>query len=100
MPQPGYGVQNPFDSRGTTAMVVGIAGLVVGFFTCGFGFLISPIALFLGSKVKKEATAGGFPEPGNAKAGRILGIIGTVLFVLGVVFWILVAVGAANSPTQ
>ena len=60
---------------GTTAMVVGILGLVV----CP---LLPPVAWILGHKVRAEARRMGREPPGQATAGWILGIVGTVLALL------------------
>jgi hypothetical protein len=89
--QPGYAmypmagyttmpVENPFNSRATTVLVLSIVG-ALGLLCCITG-VCSPIALVMGYSVKKEAEAAGWPEPGNNKAGRIVGIVGTVVFVL------------------
>ncbi len=80
----GYGspvMENPFGSRATTTLVVSIIG-ALGLFCCIFG-VCSPIALVMGYNVKKQAAEAGWPEPTNNKAGRIIGIIGTVIWVLG-----------------
>jgi hypothetical protein len=37
----------------------------------------------MGRNLKAEAEAAGYPEPGNAKAGRICGLIATVILGLG-----------------
>ena len=81
---------NPFDSRGTTTLVLGILGLVV----CQ---ILAPIAWILANGVRRDAAAAGWPEPGNARAGRILGIIGTALVALAVAFIAIVIIAAAVS---
>jgi hypothetical protein len=75
---------NPFDSRGSTVQGWGIASLVVGFL-CGIGFFVGPVAWVMGNNVKRDANAAGFEEPGNNKAGRICGIISTVILALNIV---------------
>jgi hypothetical protein len=87
---PGYGASNPFDSRGTTTLVIGILGLV-------FCQIAAPIAWVMGNNVNKEATASGWPEPSNNKVGRILGIIGTVIMILIFGFFLLAFFGALAS---
>lgn len=90
---PVYG-PNPFESRGTTIMVIGILSLVI----CG---LLGPVAWVMGNKLKSEAQAAGFPEPGNAKAGRICGIIATALLVFSVLFLVFFFVVAGlSAPTS
>ena len=91
-PYQGYGAPaNPFDSRSTTILVLGILGLLL----CQ---VLGPVAWAMGNSLKKEAEAAGFPEPGNAKAGRICGIIGTALLALGVLFYVIffVIIGTAS----
>lgn len=103
--QPGYG-QAPYgaqpaysgavgapDSGATTAMVLGIIGLAGGFF-CGLPIVLSPFALFVGLAAKKriDASAGALTGRGNAQAGFILGIIGTVLLVLSILAIVVVII--------
>lgn len=64
---------------GTTAMIVGILGIVI----CQF---LSPVAWYLGNKVREEARRTGREPPGAATAGWILGIVGSVLMILGLAF--------------
>ncbi len=73
---------NPHDSQGILTLVLAIAGIF-------FCFVPSVIALFIGYNNKKKAQESGWPEPGTNKAGRIIAIIGTVLFALGLVFFII-----------
>ena len=109
--QPGYG-QAPYgapaayagpggapDSGATTAMVLGIIGLAGGFF-CGLPIVLSPFALFVGLAAKKriDASAGALTGRGNAQAGFILGIIGTVLLILSILaITIIVIIGVSGG---
>ncbi|MDX6296545.1 MAG: hypothetical protein QOI51_402 [Nocardioidaceae bacterium] len=103
-PPPGY---NPYPSGGpdypyrpvqdqgqaTTALVLGILGLAV----CQ---IIAPIALVIGRNSMKEidASGGQLGGRGKALAGFIMGIIGTVILVVGVLLLALVfAVGSTSS---
>ncbi len=67
-------------------MVLGIVSLI-GLFICVFPILAAPFAWRIGGRVVKEIDA----QPGRwsgreqAQAGRIMGIIGTVLLVLGLI---------------
>ena len=89
--QPYAGGPGPFDSRATTVLILGILGLLI----CQ---ILGPVAWMMGNGVKKEAEAAGYPEPGNNKAGRICGIIGTVFLALAIVgFIIAFAVGATRA---
>lgn len=96
---PGYGhvPSTREHPDGTTVLVLGILGLVV----CG---VLAPFAWAKGNAAKREIDA--HPEiqwsnAGSVNAGRICGIIGTILIILGVVFFVLVfgllAAGAATS---
>ena len=83
----GYGTGLPEHPSATTAMVLGIVGLV-GILLCGgVTLVLSPFAWAIGHKSLREIDA----EPGRyggrdkANAGKILGIIGTVLLILGVI---------------
>lgn len=70
-------------SQATTALVLGILGLVC----CG---ILAPIAWYMGSQELQRIQRGEVPSTneGMARAGMILGIIGTVFLVLGVI-WVL-----------
>jgi len=75
-------------------LVLGILGLVF----CG---LLAPVAWVMGNGVKNDSEAAGFAEPGTNKAGRICGMIGSVLILLGiVVFVLLMVVGIIGSTSN
>jgi hypothetical protein len=101
--QPAYaGGLVPSHGSATTAMVLGIVGLVSIVVCAGLLLVVSPVAWILGGKAVKEidASPGRYSGRDRAQAGRIMGIIGTVLLVLGVLAIILVVILAANSdPT-
>ena len=97
---PPYGAYDPnhaayaaLEGRSTTVLVLGILGLVL----CQ---ILGPIAWVMGNKVRDEAVAMGRLEPGNNKAGRICGIIGTCfigLAILGFVLFVVVAAIAGGT---
>ncbi len=68
--------------RGTTVLVLGILSLVVA------PIILGPIAWVMGNNDLREIRAGRMdPEgEGNTNAGRICGMIGTILGILGCVF--------------
>ncbi|MFC7496558.1 MULTISPECIES: DUF4190 domain-containing protein [unclassified Nocardioides] len=70
-----------------TAMVLGIVGLA-GILTCGgVTLVISPFAWAIGGRAVREIDAappGSVGGRDQANAGRIMGLIGTILLVLGV----------------
>ena len=92
---PGYGAQPNIREHpdGTTVLVLGILGLVV----CG---LLAPIAWAKGNSAKREIDAQphiNWTNRGSVTAGRICGIIGSVLLIIGVAFIVLIIVAAAAS---
>lgn len=82
--QPAYGVLRD-NSDATVSLVLGLVGL------CTFILLASPFAWWLGARALTEidATPGVYNNRGMAVAGKITGIIGTVLLSLSVVAAIL-----------
>jgi hypothetical protein len=76
-----YGVTPPNHPQATTALVLGILGLVV----CG---LIAPFAWSIGTRTVREidASGGGWSGRGEANAGRICGMVGTLMLAAGLLF--------------
>ena len=76
-------------SRPTTALVLGILGLIC----CQ---ILGPVAWYLGSAELKAIKAGQSPAAGEgtAKAGMIIGIVGTVLLIL-TILWLFLLGGVA-----
>ena len=91
---PGYPVA-PKHPQATTALVLGILGLVL----CG---LIGPFAWVIGSKAVKEIDANptAFSGRSEANAGKIMGIVGTVLLGLMIAFIGLLVVGLAATRSS
>ena len=93
---PPYGGFVPPDHhQAVTVLILGILGLVL----CQ---LISPFAWVMGNRVVGEIDASGGQLGGRstANAGRICGIVGTVLFGLGLLFAvvaIIVAVAGVST---
>lgn len=92
-----YGAPQP-SSNGTLIMVLGILSIVLG---C-FGIILGPIAWVMGNNALKT----GLVDPsqaGQITAGRICGIIGTVIGILGVIYLIfifaVVGTAALHHPT-
>jgi hypothetical protein len=83
------------DSQATTVLVLGILSLVL----CQ---ILGPIAWVMGNKELAGIDAGLRPPQnrGTAQAGRILGIISTVLLIIGIVFlFFAIVVGLFASTT-
>ena len=66
------------------SLVLGILGIVI----CG---LLAPFAWQQGRKAEALARAEGYDGEGMATAGKVLGIIGTALLVVGVVAVVILA---------
>lgn len=77
----------PRHPQATTVLVLGILGLVL----CQ---LLSPFAWSTGNKAQKEiqASPGAYSGEGEINAGRILGIIGTAILGLGLLFLVVMLV--------
>ena len=91
-----YPTPQKASSQAVTALVLGIVGIVC----CQ---LCAPVAWYMGGQELKAVREGRSPMAGEgmAKAGQILGIIGTILLVLSIlwiVFWggMAVVQGMAN----
>jgi hypothetical protein len=86
--QPAYGGGGvPDHPSATTALVLGIVSLV-GILMCGgLTLVLAPFAWGLGSRALRaiDASPGQFGGRDKANAGRVMGIIGTVLLVLGII---------------
>jgi hypothetical protein len=104
--QPAYsGGQLPDHPSATTAMVLGIIGLVGVALCAGLTLVLSPAAWIVGAKAVREidASPGRYGGRDRAQAGKIMGIIGTVLLVLEVLAVIgivaLAVSGVDSSPS-
>ncbi|MEZ5094085.1 DUF4190 domain-containing protein [Nocardioides sp.] len=102
---PGYGYpampQAPSHPRATPAMVTGIVGLVLGFI-CGLGFLVSPVAWVLGVSARRaiDDSNGAYSGRDQATAGMVMGIIGTVILVIGIlVIGAIIVAGVTSTST-
>jgi Domain of unknown function (DUF4190) len=87
--QGGYGQGPENHPNATTALVLGIVGVIC----CS---LTAPFAWVMGKKAMDEidASGGRIGGRGNAQAGYVLGILGTILMVLAIVVTVIaVAVG-------
>jgi len=82
--------------RATTAMILGILGLVL----CQ---LVGPFALVIGRKAVREidASNGMLGGRGQATAGWIMGLISTILLALSIVVVVVAVIAAiASSDTS
>ena len=82
-------VSTPEASQATTILVLGILGLII----CG---VLAPVAWIMGKNELEAIDSGRRPPEnrGTANAGRILGIVGTVLIGIALAFLVLLLVGA------
>ncbi|MGI9123778.1 MAG: DUF4190 domain-containing protein [Mycobacterium sp.] len=98
-PPPGYPApayaQPPAHPQATTAIVLGILGLVL----CG---VAAPFALWLGRKSMTEidASGGRLSGRGQAQAGFIMGIIGTVFLAIGLILVFTGVIGGIMSSPK
>jgi hypothetical protein len=85
----------PESSQATTALVLGILGIVI----CG---VLGPFAWVMGKREIEAIDAGRRPPEnrGTANAGKILGIIGTVLLGIGIIAIILFVGGLFVFSTE
>ena len=94
--QAGYSTQYPPDHpKATTSLVLGILGVVL----CQ---VVAPFAWVMGKRTLDEidASQGTVGGRGAAQAGYILGIVGTVLLGLGLIFaviWIIFAIAIVGG---
>ncbi|MGZ5372713.1 MAG: DUF4190 domain-containing protein [Aeromicrobium sp.] len=102
--QRGYGPPvQPKHPQAQTAMVLGIVALAGGL-SCLLPILISPFAWYIGAKVRREMAAepGRWSGKGEAQAGFVMGIIGTVLIALMIALLAVIALVATvftGTPT-
>lgn len=102
-PPPGYAypqyVAPPKHQSATTSLVLGLVGLVGGF-ACYLPAFVAPFAWYTGAKTLREidASQGQLGGRSEAKAGMIMGIIGTVLLAIALVLLVLFIVLIATAP--
>ncbi len=100
--QPGYAAGPPKHPSATTAMVLGLVSLI-GAFICLLPIFAAPFAWRIGAKAVREIDAqpGVYSGRDQANAGKIMGIIGTVLLALGVLaliaFIAIAAIGFSST---
>ena len=93
-PYPPATVEHP---QGTTILVLGIIGVFVS--------IVAPFAWIMGNKAMKEIRSSGvaYANEQNVNIGRILGMVFTILLIIGVVFsvvaLIIFGIAAANSSS-
>jgi hypothetical protein len=71
---------SPDNGTGLWSMILGIVGFLFG------GLLLGVPAIILGLNGRKKAAAGKATNGGQATAGLVLGIISTLLSVVGILF--------------
>lgn len=93
-PPPGYAYMvPPKHPQATTSMVLGIIS-VAGGLLCWLPMLLSPVAWIMGAKSVRaiDESRGALTGRSEAMAGKVLGIIGTVMLALGVALIVLLIV--------
>ncbi|MFD7076038.1 DUF4190 domain-containing protein [Nocardioides sp. NPDC059952] len=94
-PPPGYqpapyGFPQPPHPEANSAMIFGIVGLCLSVMCGGIGVFIAPFGWIKGKRVMAEidANPAAYGGRGNAQAGFITGIIGTIFGALYLLFWV------------
>jgi uncharacterized membrane protein YjgN (DUF898 family) len=73
--------------KAQTVFILSIVGIFVG--------ICAPIAWYMGVQAKKEiATSGQYAFAGNLKTGTLIGKIFTILYIIGIVLWIIMMIVA------
>src|SRR6476469_1761992 len=103
--QPPYGYGAPAAANhpsATTSLVLSLIGLAGIMFCGGITLVLSPFAWRIGAKAVREidANPGMYGGRDQANAGRIMGIIGTVLLVIGLLGLIVLILGLAVSSSS
>lgn len=90
-------VPGPYPPEHPNATVVLVLG-ILGLFLAG---ILSPIAWGLGSSALKDVATGRYTSTSSLRVGRILGIVGTCLLVVGIVglivMFVLLGLGLAAA---
>jgi len=87
--QPPYGGPVGAPVNGTMILVLGILSIVCL-------PILGPVALIMANNALKSGPIDP-AQAGSVNAGRICGIIGCVLLVIGILYWIAVLVGVAHG---
>jgi len=95
---PGYPAPLQDHPRSTTALVLGLVGLI-GTFTFCLPVFLGPFAWAIGAKARREIDAqpGRYSGRGQAVAGMVLGIITTVVLIVSLLLVVLLIVLAATG---
>jgi hypothetical protein len=99
----GYGAAPANHPSATTALVLSLIGLAGIAFCGGVTLVLSPFAWRIGARAVREidASQGRLGGREQANAGRIMGIIGTVLLALGILLALaLVALLVASGTSE
>jgi len=91
----GYAAAPPNDSQATLALILGILSILC----CA---LVGPVAFFIGnsSRNRIQASGGTLGGYGLATAGWIMGIIGTVILALEILWVIIAVIGSIISSSS
>jgi hypothetical protein len=100
-PPPAYGAPYGYGHRrehpqGTTVLVLGVCSLAVGL-ACGVGLLLGPVAWIMGNTAIAEIDRepGVYSNRDAVQAGRICGIVASVILMLIVAGLVAAAIIAA-----
>jgi hypothetical protein len=80
----------------STNAIISLVLAIVGLFLCGG--ILCPVAWYLGVRAEQEvdASGGALGGRGIATAGKIIGIIGTILFIIWLAITIIVLIAGGS----
>jgi hypothetical protein len=86
---------------GNPTLIVGLIALFGNLLICGLPLFLGPVAWAMGNTYVKKCAEAGIQPESSGTAGRVMGIIATVLLGLAllsvVAFVVLMVIGAAAS---
>jgi hypothetical protein len=97
-PYPAYGYAPPRHPEANKVLALGLVAIVGGM-SCYLPILVAPFAWVIGNRVTREidASAGRYGGHSEAQTGKILGIVGNGLLVLGLlVLTLFITLGVAG----
>jgi hypothetical protein len=96
-----HGQQHPGASRARTLGIVALVSAAVAFFCCITfpGVFCAPFAWAIGRKAQREidASPGVYNNRGEAQAGVVMGIIGTIISIVFVAATVVIVIALASA---
>ena len=103
-PYGAFAPPRPDHPQSTLSMILGLVGLAGALMFCGLPLVVSPFAWALGRNALKDirASQGRLGGESQARAGMVMGIIGTVLAILalvGILIFVVVAIAGSSDSS-